>query len=115
VHGFHSCQDSREAHFHLAQLYEYGAGGLPQEYNQALALYRKSAQSGYVAATYHLGLMVAFGRGRKQDYREAFTLFQDAAQKVSACHQFILVRIHISGSIIGVTQSSFRNVIIGSE
>jgi TPR repeat protein len=64
-------------------MHEYGKG-LPLDLGASQRLYRRASQQGHVGATYHLGLMVAYGRGGRQDYREAFSLFQEAASFRSA-------------------------------
>jgi TPR repeat protein len=55
------------AQFNLGQRYEYGIG-IPQDYAQAAAYYRKAADRGYAAAQQYLGFLYESGKGVPQDY-----------------------------------------------
>ena len=74
-HHKHVClppplQDAKEAHFYLALAHEYGKG-VAKDFARALKGYRRASQLGHVAATYNLGLMVAYGRGTHQVRKDA--------------------------------------------
>ena len=45
--------------------------GVPQDYKEAVRLYRLSAEQGYALAQYNLGLMYYKGQGVPQDYVSA--------------------------------------------
>ena len=74
-----SGKGSRYGQYVLGRLYEYGAGGVAQDYAQALALYRLAAAQNLDGAQNSLGFMYYYGHGVAQDYSEALRLFQLAA------------------------------------
>ncbi|MGK2959439.1 MAG: tetratricopeptide repeat protein [Acidimicrobiales bacterium] len=45
--------------------------GVPQDYAEAVGLYRKAAEQGHARAQYNLGIMYAKGQGVAQDYVQA--------------------------------------------
>ena len=49
----------------------YSGLGVPQDYTQAVAWYRKAAEQGYAGAQFNLGAMYAKGGGVPQDYVES--------------------------------------------
>ena len=55
------------AQLNLGLMYSKGHG-VPQDYKEAVRLYRLSAEQGFAKAQYNLGLMYAKGRGVLQDY-----------------------------------------------
>jgi len=63
----------------LGMLHDGGAGGLVQDYVQAVACYRLAAAQGLDEAQFKLGVMFYSGRGVVQDYAEAVRFFQLSA------------------------------------
>jgi TPR repeat protein len=60
-----------KAQFALGDLYEDG-NGVPQDYAQAAAWYRKAADQGYAVAQLDLGVLYEHGNGVPKDYAEAY-------------------------------------------
>ena len=73
-----------EAQWLLGLLYANGQGGVPQDYAQGVAWYRKAAEQGYAAAQSHLGFAYANGQGVPQDYVESHQWMNLAASRASA-------------------------------
>jgi TPR repeat protein len=63
-------------------MYDDGLG-VPQDYEQAVAWYRKAADQGYSVSQYNLGVMYAQGQGVQQDYVQAHMWFNLAAWRAS--------------------------------
>ena len=74
-------QGDASAQFLLADLYENGRGGVPQDDGEAVAWYRKAAEQGHVSAQFDLGDMYANGRGVPQDDAEAARWYRKAAEQ----------------------------------
>ena len=75
-----------EAQFGLGMRYANGQG-VPQDYAQAAAWYRKAADRGIAQAQHNLGLLYDNGRGVLQDYVEAHMWLNLAASRVSGADQ----------------------------
>jgi uncharacterized protein len=69
------------AQFALGAYYDRGGGGLPQDDDEAVKWYRRSADQGARYAQYFLGEMYADGRGVSQDDREAVKWYLLAAEQ----------------------------------
>jgi hypothetical protein len=66
-------QGDADAEFGLGQLYEFGAGDLPQDYKRADYWYRKAAGQGNSEAEYRLALIWSAGaEGLPPDFVEAY-------------------------------------------
>lgn len=63
----------------LGQYYKYGKGGLPVDFNKAIELYNKSAESNHPYAFKELGLMYLQGAGVKKDVHKAIELLEKSA------------------------------------
>ncbi len=61
-----------------------------KNYGEAAKYFRKSAEQGYAAAQFYLGVMYDNGRGVKQDYSEAMRLYRLAAEQGLAPAQYNL-------------------------
>lgn len=61
--------------------YLNGMGGLPQDYERAVAYYSKAAAKGNVEGMYHLALLTMEGKGVKKDVKFAVELLHKAAQQ----------------------------------
>ena len=70
-----------EAQWLLGLLYANGQGGVPQDYAQGVAWYRKAAEQGYAAAQSHLGFAYANGQGVPQDYAQSVAWYRKAAEQ----------------------------------
>ena len=55
--------------------------GVPQDYQQAAAWFRKAAEQGDATAQRNLGLMYDTGTGVQQDYQQAAAWFRKAAEQ----------------------------------
>jgi TPR repeat protein len=58
----------------------FNGRGVPQDYKEAIRLYRLSAEQGYAEAQYNLGVMYADGQGVAEDYAEAIKWLKLAAE-----------------------------------
>jgi TPR repeat protein len=79
-----SGKGSRYGQFTLGWLYDYGEGGVAQDYDQAVALYRLAAAQNLDWAQLSLGNMYHEGFGVVEDYTEALRLYHLAAAQ--GCH-----------------------------
>ena len=70
---------SRYGQYVLGRLYHHGAGGVAQDYAQALAFYRLAAAQNLDDAQYSLGVLYYVGLGVAQDYAEALRWYKLAA------------------------------------
>lgn len=69
-----------QAQHSLAVMYEYGKG-IEINYELAVAYYKRAAEQQYVESMYHLALMHAYGRGMQQDFYQARSLLETAANQ----------------------------------
>ncbi|MEY4635371.1 MAG: hypothetical protein RJA55_1169, partial [Acidobacteriota bacterium] len=65
----------------------YIGQGVPQDYAQAVAWYRKAADQGDADSQYNLGVMYRNGQGVPQDYVESHKWRNLAASRASAENQ----------------------------
>jgi TPR repeat protein len=68
------------AQYKLAVMYAKGRG-VPQDFAQAVAWYRKAAEQGDPYAQFWLGVMYAKGRGVPQDFAQAVAWWRKAAEQ----------------------------------
>ena len=68
------------AQFRLGYIYQEGFG-VPQDYAEAIRLYRLSAEQGYAPAQSQLGTMYEHGYGMPEDSAEAAKLYRLAAEQ----------------------------------
>lgn len=66
--------------FNLGLMYVDGLG-VPQDFNQALTWFERSAQQDYAKAQLNLGAMYAGGKGVKRDYIQAYKWLNVCAAK----------------------------------
>lgn len=64
------------AYYYLGAMAEYGAGRHAANYTRALGLYGQGCAKGDVESCYNRLLMIAYGRGTRQDFHAAVTGFQ---------------------------------------
>ena len=88
---------------HLGVIYFYGNQGIPRDYAQAAAWYRKAADHGNDSAEYLLGQLYEDGQGVPQDYAQAAAWFQRAADQGNTSAQRFLGALYAQGK--GVPQS----------
>lgn len=94
----HSNEDSSELN-DRGLAYFYG-NGVPQDYTQAVKLFRKAAYQGHVNAQYNLGYAYYYGQGVQQDYNEAVKWFRKAAVQGDSCAQISLGHVYFSGTAV---------------
>ncbi len=82
-------QGDAKAQYNLGVIYSSGQG-VPQDYAQAVAWYRKAAEQGLAPAQFNLGLLYLDGKGVRQDYTQAVVWFSKAAEQGVASAQFNL-------------------------
>lgn len=68
----------------------YLGEGVPQDYAQAVAWFRRAADQGYARAQHNLGVMYANGHVVPQDYAQAVAWYRKAAEQGHADAQFNL-------------------------
>ena len=69
-----------DAQTELALMYANGEG-VPQDYGQAVAWYRKAAEQGHAAAQFNLGFAYSNGQGVPQDYAQAVAWTRKALEQ----------------------------------
>jgi TPR repeat protein len=77
-------QGERTAPYNLASMYEIGTDPLPQDYREALRLYKLSAERGYAKGMRMVGWYYQDGRGTDTDEIEALRWYRKAAERGSA-------------------------------
>ncbi len=85
------------AQFHLAKLYEDGAGGLKRDMAQARRWTERAARAGDPKAMFNLGLYLANGEGVARDDRAAVEWFRRAADGGVKDAQFNLAVMNQNG------------------
>ncbi len=78
------------AQHELGVLYFRGAGGVTNNYAEAVRLFRKGAERGYARSIHNLGTCYAEGLGVPQDKAEAYRLYRKAAEMGFAASQYNL-------------------------
>ena len=94
-------QGNAEAQFKLGRMYAKGEG-VPQDYAQAVAWFRKAAEQGNAKGQNGLGAMYGSGQGVPQDWVQAVVWFRKAAEQGEAMAQCNLGVRYDNGQ--GVTQ-----------
>jgi TPR repeat protein len=97
-----------DAEFYIGVLYEEGKG-VPQDYVQAAAWYRKAADQGNANAQFALGAHYRRGQGVPQDYTQAAFWWRKAAEQGDADAQEELGEAYIKGQGVpqDYTQAAF--------
>ena len=85
------------AQFDLAVMYTNGTG-VPQDYTEAVRLYRLAAAQGHAGAQCNLAVMYDNGTGVPQDYTEAVRLYRLAASQGEAGAQCNLAMMYENGT-----------------
>lgn len=86
------------ATYQLGKVHEYGVGGLPVDFQKAVAMYQSSAAKGYVPAKRDLAKIFEEGKGVIQDLKLAFKMYGEAAEDGDAFAQFQLASMFETGS-----------------
>jgi TPR repeat protein len=94
-------QGDAEAEAKLGTAYVRGLG-VPQDYNEALKWYRRSAEQGSAHGEAGLGVAYYYGYGVKPDYAESMRSYRKAAEQGDAAGEAGLGYLYQHG--IGVTQ-----------
>jgi TPR repeat protein len=76
--------------------------GVPQNYQEALRLFRKAADNGSALAQAKVGFLYADGKGIPQDYSEAVKWYRRAAERGESSGQYFLGMSYFEGK--GVAQ-----------
>lgn len=77
------------AEFYLGLMYDNGED-VVQNYQQAIAWYRKAADKGYGPAQSNLGVIYETGGGVERDFKEAASWYRKAAEQGDVAAQFNL-------------------------
>ena len=85
-----------QAQFNLGVRYTFGEG-VPQDYGEAVAWYRRAAEQGHAVAQYGLGVLYGTGEGVPQDYVEAVAWYRRAAEQGEALAQYNLGVLYGTG------------------
>src|SRR5262249_14384718 len=93
------------AQYNLGNLYGSGRG-VPQDFRQAMAWYRKAAAQDYALAGASLGYAYDVGRGVAQDPAQAANWYRKAADDGTADAQYSIGRLYQQGR--GVPRISSR-------
>ena len=91
---------SRYGQYVLGKLYQYGAGGVAQDYIQAVALHRLAVAQNLDLAQCALGDMYANGIGVAQDHAEALRLYLLAAAQGHSISLYDVARYHEFGRCV---------------
>jgi len=81
--------------------------GVTRDYSAAIDWFTKSADQGYAAAQYQLGMMYAKGRGVTQDYSIAASWFEKAANQGYVVAQYELGVMYLDG--LGVARNHVKS------
>lgn len=100
-----AAQGNASAERTLGFLYVSGRG-MPEDYAQAMARYKKSAAQGDAIAEDDIGYLYLTGRGVAKDYQTARGWFQKAAAQDDSSAETILGAMYAHG--VGVRQDYFQ-------
>jgi TPR repeat protein len=81
----------------MGELYKLGEGGVPQDYQQAQALFAKAAAQDCALAENELGDLYLSGTGVERNRKEAFKWYKQAADRDDAMGQNNLGYMYIRG------------------
>jgi TPR repeat protein len=99
-----SGRGSRYGQYTLGWLHHYGAGGLAEDYAQAVAFYRLAAEQGLDGAQFLLGDM--YYNGIARDYAEALRWYQLAAAQGYPAALFNVAVFHEKGLGVPVDEAA---------
>lgn len=88
--------DNTKAQYALGNIY-YNGNGVPQDYAEAVAWYRKAAEQGDMKAQHNLGNMYYYGKGVPQDYAEAVKWYRKSAEQGDSYAQNNLGNMYYNG------------------
>ena len=91
--GNNNAPTTPQGQYRLAANYEWGYGGVKQDYQQAMYWYRKAADQGYADAQFKLGWFYESGLGVGKDYGQARVWYQKAADQGDEDAQAALYRV----------------------
>ena len=90
---------SANADFERRLAYDNGKG-VPQDYAQAAAWYRKAAEQGHADAQFNLGTMYESGQGVPQDIAQAVDWYRKAAEQDYPRAQLNLGLMYVRGQSV---------------
>ena len=88
--------DNTKAQYALGNIY-YNGNGVPQDYAEAVAWYRKAPEQGDMKAQHNLGNMYYYGKGVPQDYAEAVKWYRKSAEQGDSYAQNNLGNMYYNG------------------
>ena len=68
-------QGDARVQFVLGTIYDFGRGGIPQDFKKAMSWYLRAAQQDHSSAQYNLAIMYQDGVGVPKDYVQAYMWF----------------------------------------
>ncbi|MEZ5536244.1 MAG: SEL1-like repeat protein [Thiolinea sp.] len=92
-------------------LLEDGAGGVQQDYAQAMRWYLKAAKQGYPKAQHNLALLYEDGKGVPQDYAQAAIWYKKAAAEGFSEAQNNLAVLYILGNGVEADRSEAERLL----
>ena len=107
---------NEDAMFKLGLQYQYGAGGIAKDEEEAVIWYRKLADKGSPWGQYALGDCFREGVGVAQNYEKAFYWYKKAAEQGDGSAQYRLAQCYLDGQ--GVEKSeeeSFKCIAKAAE
>ena len=84
------------AHTKLADYYNFGIGGTPENISRAIEEYTKAAEAGDIAAKSSMAIMYRLGRGVPRDSRKMLALLQETADAGYHVSQLRLAELYLS-------------------
>ena len=100
--------EEAKQYYSLGENYFFG-NGVPQNYSQAAAYYKKGADLGNTDAQYSLGYCYYYGQGVDKDYAQAVLWFWSAAVQGHADAQYYLGLCYYNGDGVG---KDFKNAVV---
>ena len=93
---------SADAQYNLGIWYNVGFGGVEQDYDKAVRLYKKAAEQGHAGGQNNLAVLYDRGLGLPKDKKEAARLFKLSAGQGFVSAQRDLAKLYLFGD--GITQ-----------
>ena len=87
-----------EALYYIAECYDYGQGGVEQDFEEAFKWYMKAALRGNKDAQFSLGYMYHLGEGVEKNETESFKWYRKAAEQGIAGAQYVVAECYETGS-----------------
>jgi TPR repeat protein len=85
------------SYFYLGVIYQYGEGGVKQDYKKAFQLFKKAADLGYASAQFGLAELYRYGDGVKKDVQTAVFWYKEAIKQGNLASMLNLGNIYSRG------------------